>query len=305
MIVVTGATGLLGMNFVKTALSHNRIVVGTCHKHVFDLPGVEMVQVDLRDGIMMENFIQYYRPQWVVHCAALTNVDWCEGHPTETWQVNVEMSHSLSAVCGQVGAKFVYISTDSVFDGEKGNYTEEDSPAPINRYAESKLAGEEVVLDELDHCMVIRTNIYGWNLQDKFSLAEWILSRLESDNGVPGFYDVVFTPILVNELSEVILKMMDLGLNGIYNVAAAQPCTKYEFALKIADIFDLKRDLIHPESIGKSKLQAARPRNTSLQTEKVSSALCRSMPDVEAGLKQFRKLQVSGYADELKTYRVR
>jgi dTDP-4-dehydrorhamnose reductase len=200
----------------------------------------------------------------------------------------------------ETGAGFVYISTDSVFDGKKGHYSELDPPAPLNVYGESKLAGEKSVLDEHAQCMIIRTNIYGWNIQRKLSLAEWILERLKSRETVPGFYDVLFTPILANDLSIIILEMMDLGLEGLYHVAGSETISKYEFAKQVAKVFGLEEDLVQHKSVVDSTLKAERPNNISLQTTKVSVAIGQEMPNIENGLKRFKFLKANGYVDGLK-----
>jgi dTDP-4-dehydrorhamnose reductase len=138
------------------------------------------------------------RPAWIVHCAAATNVDWCESHPVECMRVNAEAAGALARAARSIGARLVYISTDSVFDGVSGGYRETDPVSPVNHYARSKASGESAVLDEIPDALVLRTNIYGWNLQSKHSLAEWALARLEGGEVVPGFRDVSFSPLLVN-----------------------------------------------------------------------------------------------------------
>ena len=295
MILVTGASGLLGSNFVRAARNSNRSVMGTYYRHPFQLHGIELIQADLTNRAEVRKLFECYRPDWVVHCAALTNVDWCERHPDETRFVNVEMPRFLAAESKKSDAPFVYISTDSVFDGNRGNYSEENSPAPVNVYGKTKLAGETSVLHEYEHSLVVRTNIYGWNIQEKESLSEWILNRLESGRHVPGFYDVVFTPILVNDLSEIVLKMMDRKLSGLYHVAGAQALSKHEFALEIAEIFGLEKNLVQRGSIADAKLNAWRPKNTSLNTSKIRMVLGTELPNVKQGLERFRALRKSEY----------
>jgi len=299
LILVTGASGLLGANFITTAQQRQQSLVAVFHQHDFHLPGIECVSADLTDLNTIE-LVQSFQPAWIVHCAALTNVDWCQLHPEETWRVNVEMSRNLAIAARRAGAKMIYVSTDSVFDGRVGNYDEADLPKPLNVYAESKLAGEKAVLEELQRSLIVRTNIYGWNMQGKASLAEWVLQRLEAGQPVPGFRDVVFTPILVNELSEIILDMMERQLTGVHHVAGSQPCSKYEFALHLASAFGLDSQLVRSESVDDSTLLAPRPKKTSLQTTKVSGVLGRKMPDVQSGLKRFKLLRDSGFATQLK-----
>jgi len=302
-ILVTGASGLLGANFVLTAKQRSSAVVALSYHHSLTVAGSKAVQADLTDRRTSKEIVLSFRPSWIVHCAALTNVDWCEAHPGQTSQGNVEMTRNLAVVAREVDAGFVYISTDSVFDGQIGNYSEESTPAPLNVYARSKLEGEKVVQNELDSGLIIRTNIYGWNALEKMSLAEWILHRLEAGQIVPGFRDVVFTPIVVNDLCEIVLDMMEMGLKGIYHVAGSQVCSKYEFALGLAEVFGLNTQLVQAVSVSGYPFIAPRPRNTSLLTSKVSRVVGRPMPDVRSGLRCFRTLRANGYLTELEAMR--
>jgi dTDP-4-dehydrorhamnose reductase len=302
LILVTGASGLLGANFISTALQRGKTLVAVSHEHPLQLLGIEHVSANLVDRCKVNELVQSIQPAWIVHCAALTNVDWCQCHPKETWGVNVEISKHLATAARSIGARMVYVSTDSVFDGRVGNYNEADLPKPLNVYGESKLAGEKAVLEELQQSLIVRTNIYGWNAQDKASLAEWMFDRLEGGQCVPGFRDVIFTPILVNDLSEIILDMMEHRLRGVHHVAGSQPCSKYEFALQLASAFGLERELVQPQSLADSNLLAPRPKRTSLQTTKVSGALGRKMPDVQSGLQRFKALRDSGFVRKLKGF---
>ena len=299
-ILVTGASGLLGANFLKIVQKTGCEVVGIFHHHPIFIPGISTIQTDLSQYHEVRTLISRFKPRHILHCAAMTNVDWCEAHPQETWRINVDVSRNLALEAHNCSSKLIYISTDSVFDGTKGSYTEEDLPNPINVYAKSKLAAEKMVLDVSKENLVIRTNIYGWNFQNKYSLAEWVLDRLEAGQKVPGFYDVLFSPILVNDLSRIILDMIDLDLKGIYHVAGSEPCSKYDFAREIARAFSLDTSLVHAISIDDFAFLAQRPRNTSLRVHKVHEALGRKIPTIQSGLLKFKALRMAGYVEELK-----
>jgi dTDP-4-dehydrorhamnose reductase len=105
----------------------------------------------------------------------------------------------------------------------------------------------------------------------------------------------------VNDLSEIILEMMGRQLDGLFHVVGSQPCSKFEFALEIAKVFQCDEHLVHPVSVSDSPLKAPRPRNTTLQTHKISQALQRPMPDLHAGLQHLKRLRESGFVARLKT----
>jgi dTDP-4-dehydrorhamnose reductase len=160
MIVVTGASGLLGASVVTLARDLNREVAGVCHRTLLCIPGTRICAVNLADRQATRTLLAPLRPTCIIHCAAITNVDWCEDHPEEAEQVNVQASSYLAELARELGAGFVYVSTDAVFDGERGNYSENDQPAPQSVYAKSKLRGEQEVLRRHSSPLILRVNIY-------------------------------------------------------------------------------------------------------------------------------------------------
>lgn len=300
MILVTGASGLLGAGVLCHARDAGRPVAGLCHRHLVRFPSAQVFSVDLTAPEATRQAIVSLRPESIIHCAAATNVDWCEDHPLQAQQVNVQASSCLAEIARDLDARFIYISTDAVFDGERGNYSETDEPAPLNVYAKSKLGGEQEVLRLYPSALIVRANIYGWNAQNKPSLAEWILGQLLAGRQVPGFTDVYFSPLLANDLAEVLLAMLDCGLSGIYHVVGSERISKYEFARSVAATFGFDLDRVSTARLTESRLRAPRPLDTSLSTGKIAGVLGRSMPDVESGLRRFRSLGENGYAQQLK-----
>jgi dTDP-4-dehydrorhamnose reductase len=302
MILVTGASGLLGASFVSMAREQSREVVGLYHRHPVHVDGVKLLAADLTDQAETRRLFQELGPSGVVHCAAATNVDWCEEHPDEAHRVNVMVPAAIAEICSACDARLLYISTDAVFDGERGNYAETDTPGPVNIYAKTKLQGEREVLRQNPAAAIARVNLYGWNAQNKQSLAEWILKQLTLGSRVPGFSDVFFCPILANDLADVLLALLDQNLAGLYHVVGSESVSKYEFARRVASTFGFNPGQVVPTHLADAGLKAQRPRNTSLNTGKICAALGRPMPDVAAGLRRFAQLRASGYADRIKSH---
>lgn len=302
MILITGASGLLGVNLIRAAIDRNYTVGGIYGTHPVHIPGVCVRQLDLKNADNVRDLVDKWRPEKIIHCAAATNVDWCEENPDEALQVNADASRSLAEAAAVVAARMIYISTDSVYDGRTGRYDERDCPAPLNAYSRSKLAGEEAVLDIQPDSIIIRTNMYGWNAQYKFSLAEWILHRLKNGKEVPGFVDVIFSPLLVNDLSELLLDLMNEASEGVYHLASRDSCTKFEFARMLAEEFEYDVAGVKPVSAESVAFKARRPRNTTLATAKVHRTLGQPLPDVRSGLRRFKALRTSGFAASLKSH---
>jgi dTDP-4-dehydrorhamnose reductase len=299
-VLVTGASGLLGSTVTLLARERGMRVTALYAHHLFHAEGVDVRPLELEDEGALEGVLDEVRPRWVVHCAAATGVDWCEEHPDEALAINAGASGVLARAAARAGAQVAYVSTDSVFDGARGGYTEDDAPAPLNAYARSKLMGEVRVREALPGALLLRTNLYGWNAQPKQSLAEWVLERLEAGAPFPGFTDLVFAPLLANDLAEMILDLLGRGTSGTWHLASADACSKYDFARALAEEFGHDPALVTPARAADSGFRAARPRNTSLDASRAAAALGRPMPTIRQGLRRFRALRDGGYVNLLK-----
>lgn len=300
-LFVTGSNGLLGANLVVSVVNQFPIVASALSSPV-PTGNHQVILLDITNTERVERIISSVRPSVVIHCAAETRVDHCEEHPEVAMRVNVDGTINLSRAAATVGALMTYISTDSVFNGCRGTYTEEDKTCPINVYARSKLLGEEAVRSESAEHLIIRTNIFGWNFLPKESLSEWVLGRLHRSEEVPGFTDVVFSPLLVNDLADILLSMIKKQLRGTYHVGSHDHVNKFQFAKQIARVFGLDSNLVQPTLMSSTGFKARRPRVTTLDVSRIEQMLGYPMPKVEEGLYRFRRLQDNGYAKALRVY---
>ena len=290
-ILITGAGGLLGANLVLDGLASGHRVIAVDHQYPIRHPEADSLAADLCQAGAAESILAAKRPDWVIHCAAATNVDGCEADPAMAFRLNRDMAEAVARGARAAGSRLVHISTDAVFDGERGGYREEDVPSPINVYGQSKLEGEQVVAAADPQALIVRTNLYGWNAQDKQSLAEWFLSNLEAGKRCRGFTDVWFSPILVNDLGRLLFAMLEAGLAGVYHVAGGECVSKYDFGVRVARVFGLDGSLVEPAGVARAPLKARRGSNLCLSTEHSATALGMKMPDVATGLLKFRALR--------------
>lgn len=298
-ILVTGASGLLGANLVLTAMAEHE-VVAVCHRHPLAHPALDVIEADLSAPGVAREVIASRRPDWVVHCAAMTDVDACESDPAAADRLNRDMARAVAQAAWAEGAGLVHISTDAVFDGEAGPYREEDEARPANAYGRSKLEGETAVAAAHHRALVVRTNFFGWNAQPKHSLAEWFLDRLERGEITPGFVDVWVTPMLASDLAAVILRMMASGLRGLYHAAGAECVSKYDFGRAVADVFGLDAELVRPARVEAAGLAARRPKRLCLDGSKVERELGVRLPGVTEGLARMKAEREQGRLKELK-----
>ena len=297
-MLITGASGLLGANLVlETHEEHE--VIALYHRHAIELEGVQSISADLSQPGKAKELFDRYQPDWVIHCAADTSIDELERDPERAFRANRDMAGNVAEAAHKIGAKMVYISTDSVFDGREGPYREGDPTEPVNVYGKSKLAGEQVVQAVCQGVLIIRTNIFGWNAQPKVSLAEWFLVRLEAGKKCPGFIDVYFSPLLVNDLAAFILQMISKGLQGIYHVPGADCISKFDFGKKIAQSSGFDEELVEPYSSDEVGLAAIRPKQVCLVGEKIEASLGVQLPKIGDGIARFRSLRESNFVARL------
>lgn len=298
-ILVTGASGLLGLNLALEAAKDHR-VFGTINNHAIRTDAFTVLPVDLLADGAVERLLDETQPDWVIHCAALANLEDCEAHPVLAEQLNTHLPAKLAAHVARGGARLVHISTDSVFDGRRGNYSEDDHPNPLSVYARTKLDGESTVMQANPDAVVARVNLFGWSISGKRSLGEFFVRNLQAGNPVNGFADVFFCPLLANDLAHLLVKMLKLNLSGLYHVVSPECLSKYEFGLRVAGKFGLDASLITPTSVERGGLLAARSPNLTLRTDKLAHALDEPLPTVSEGLERFYLQYLDGYPERIR-----
>ena len=280
-VLVTGASGLLGSKLVK-ALSEGYEVIPTHSTHSIH-PG--SVRMDIVDGDEVARVLSGVEPKLVVHAAAETNVDKCETNRELAWNVNAKGTRNIAEACAKMCVKLVYVSTDYVFDGEKGLYSEEDEAKPVNYYGVTKLKGEEFVRELCEDFIIARTSVlYGWH-PSKVNFATWVIDSLRNSKGISVVEDHYDSPTLADNLAEIILRIVGMDLTGAYHVAGSERISRYDFAMKTAEVFGFDRSLITPVRMKDLKVWIAqRPRDSSLSVDKAKRELKVTLLDVREGL---------------------
>ena len=300
-LLITGASGLLGINLAIEALREHE-VVGVDRGRLKFAP-FQIVRADLMHRNVMDPVIDSTRPDWLINCAALANLEKCEEDPIQAKVLNTDLPGELAAACAERSIPFLHISTDAVFDGTKeGFYTEEDEPGPLGIYSKTKYDGESAVQVVNPQAIIARVNFYGWSLSGRRSLAEFFVSNLSEAKNVHGFTDVIFCPMLVNDTARLLLEMLQKDLSGLYHVVGAQPISKYQFGVEVARAFGLREDLISPQSVKESSLTAKRSHNLWLSTHKLSTDLGREIPALSTGLAEFYTQFQQGYPQKIRSY---
>jgi dTDP-4-dehydrorhamnose reductase len=300
-ILVTGASGLLGLNFALQfgGQAGPHTIIGTANQNSLADAPFELLQVDLARPGTAHRLVAQVKPDLVLHCAAIANLEISEANPHLAERLNGEVPGEFAAATAQAGIPLVHISTDAVFDGLSGDYSELDIPNPINNYARTKLAGEQAVARHNSRAIIARVNFYGWSLSGKRSLGEFFFNHLKAGSPAKGFTDIIFCSLQVNILGQILLDMVAGGLSGLYHVLSSECLSKYEFGCRIANQFGFDPHLVRPVSWVEAGLTAPRSPNLNLRTDKLANALGRLLPMQAPGLEKFEQEYRAGLAGRI------
>ena len=280
-LLITGASGLLGNKIVKIA-NHTYEVIPTYNTMTLHSNSVKLDITNLNEVF---NVFSKLEPNIVIHTASETNVDKCEIEKEHAWKTNAEGTRNIAEACQKVNAKLICISTDYVFNGEKGLYDEEDKPDPVNYYGLTKLEGEKQVIKHCKDHAILRTSVlYGWHPW-KLNFATWVINQLRQDKQVTVVDDHYNTPTLAENLAEMAIEVAEKDLQGLYHTSGCERISRYEFAKQIARTFNLNADLVKPVKMSQlTAWIAKRPKDSSLNTGKIQKQLITKPLNITEGL---------------------
>jgi len=283
-LLITGASGVVGRALAK-ACSSRFEVVGTYHKHNYQPDYLKLRMLDLNDAGEIENCLDTVQPAIVVHTAGLSEIQYCENNRQEAEAVNYRATAQMAAFCTQRGIRLIYLSSDMVFDGLRGNYNENDAPAPINQYGKSKFAGEEAVKSICQNYVIARLNlVYGRGESSKKTFSDRILIANWSQRPYKIYAGQIRNPINLDTACRALRELAEGDFGGLYHLGGADSIDRWDFALKIVSYLK-----IDPALIEKSEVPAefgnVYPANTSFDISKAKTDLKTEMLSIDDGLK--------------------
>ena len=276
-ILITGASGMLGSQLAKYFRNKADLFL-FCKDGFYQNKKVNVFSFDLRSNSIESN-INAIDPDIIIHCAALTNVDYCEFNQDEAIEVN-------SNIVGRIkesapNAKIIYISSDAVFADNMPFATEVDNTNPLNAYGKSKLLGESFL--DLNKDIVIRTTIIGKNINpNKISFCEWIINNIKADKAVNLFSDSLFNPITIWDISLEIEYLINSELTGIYNICGTEAYSKYTLGSELSRKMGLNQSLINSVKMFNMEFAAKRSIDQTLDPSKYIKDSGRNLPDLES-----------------------
>ncbi len=247
------------------------------------------VKFDVSNRELVSEAFSRVKPDVVVHAASVTDVDKCELNKELAWKVNVEGTKNIVQAAKTVSSFLIYISTDYVFNGQKGNYKESEKPDPINYYGLTKLEAEELVKTEGEYFVARPSVIYGSTpAAGKVNFALWLIETLSKDERVRIVTDQWNTPTLNSNLAEMTLEVVERRLTGTYHLCGATRLSRFDFAQQIAETFGLDKNLIDPVLSSKFTWPAKRPTDSSLDTLKAKQTLQNKPLSIGEALKRLK-----------------
>lgn len=279
-ILIIGASGLLGSKIYEK-FSKDYKIIGTYSKNKEkNLYHYDITKKDL-------TIFKEIKPEIVMHTAGLTKLDSCETNKEEAYKVNVEGTENIIQGCKLNKSKLIYFSTDFVFDGKKGNYKEEDVTNPLSYYAKTKLEAEEMVKNSgLDYIIARVAVLYGAKQNNK--IVSWCIDQLKSEEYVTLIADHMRTPTLVDDIAEALNILIMKNKTGIYHIAGSEKLSAFSMGVRIAEIFNFDKKYLKPITSHRFKQKAPRPRDSSLNIEKLQKEGIKMSNFVE-GLKKIKE----------------
>lgn len=294
-ILLTGSNGLLGQKLVKLLSSEPGVQVIATARGNDRLPGHygnhEFQSLDIADEAAVLEVITKNRPDVVINAAAMTDVDQCENEREESWKLNVDAVSYLIKACKINGAHLIHCSTDFIFDGSHGPLDEDEKPAPVNYYGQTKLAAEELMKNSGLSWAIVRTVlVYGIaHDMSRSNIILWVKKSLESGKDIHVVNDQWRTPTLAEDLAMGCCLIAKQKATGIYNISGKDMLTPYDMAIRTADFFGLDKSLIHKTDGSKFVQPAKRPARTGFIIEKARRELGYEPHSFEEGLKILQK----------------
>lgn len=247
---------------------------------------VTTYQFDLRNEEELRRVFDTARPDAVIHTAALADIDYCEAHPEDAFEINVGITTSLATLCHEAGTRMILCSTDSVFDGVKGFYNESDPPSPVNVYAETKVRAEQAVLDTVEKGVVTRLSlVMGLPvLGAGNSFLAKMRNALEAGKQVTFPQNEIRTPVDVITLGRAFLELALLDYTGILHLAGNTRLNRYEMACRIAQRLGFSPELVIPTDSNAMEGRAKRPNDASLDNARARTLLATPMRSLDEAL---------------------
>ncbi len=289
-ILITGANGFLGHYLIAQLLKKEHEIIATskgdCREPVTGIKNYQYEAMDFTNPFAVHDIFEKYKPEIIVHAGAMTKPDDCEQQQWQAYLTNVEGTVTMLLNAEEQKAFFIYVSTDFVFDGEKGLYKEDHISNPVNFYGKTKAEAEDAVREYEHDWAIVRTSlVYGKPITGWGNILTVVKEKLEKGEEYKVVDDQVRTPTYVEDLAVGIVSIIQKKATGIYHLSGIDVLTPYQMACKTADYLQLDKSLIKKVTEADFSQPAKRPRLTNLIVDKAKNELGYYPVSFEEGLR--------------------
>lgn len=283
-ILIIGANGFTGRQILNDLSVHAQYKVTGCSLHPDISPNdagkYRFIETDIRNEADIKRLFEEVQPDVVINCSALSVPDYCETHHEEAYLTNVTAVSQLAVFCEEYKSRFIHLSTDFVFDGKINEdagllYTEEDIPAPVNYYGNTKWKGEEKVAETCSSYAIVRVAIvYGRALPGQHgNIVQLVMNRLKAGQEIRVVSDQWRTPTYVGDVSDGVQRLIAHTTNGIFHICGDECMSIAEIAYQVADYMGLDHSFIHPVTTEEMNETTPRPRFSGMSIDKARTML--------------------------------
>ncbi len=289
-ILITGAFGQLGEAVIQELQPHFDLL--STDIQILETKSVlyQIKHLDITSKPSVIEIVKEFNPEIIISLASYTDVDGCETNREIAWNVNVRGVEYLLEAIRRKKTRIIHISSDYIFDGENGPYDEKDIPNPINYYGKTKLASENAIRGGVNPWVILRTNVlYGSSTRSRASFVNWVVTSLMEGKEITVVDDQIGNPTWTGGLAEAIKMTILLNVQGIFNYGGAEFLSRFQFAQKIATVFECDKSSIVPVSTEDLNQIAQRPLKSGLITNKIEDILGLRTYEVEYCLRKIKE----------------
>lgn len=289
-ILIIGSNGMLGQRLAEFFSARQDVeLMCSSNEESSLIPNAQYTQVDITKKNGVKELVLGFFPDFVINAAAYTNVDKAETEREFAWKVNVIGVENIALYSWTVDAHLIHISTDYIFDGKNGPYTEIDKPNPIGYYGRTKLASENSILSSGVRFTILRTNVlYGPAKNSRPDYVKWVISSLRDKKEIRIVTDQINNPTYIDDLVSGIQTICETKKEGVYNLGGKELLSRFDFTLRIAKYFGLDAQLVIPILTKELNQPAARPLNSGLINLKAETELDYKPSSIEDSLEQMK-----------------
>ena len=285
-ILITGANGLIGRKVIRLMLqgTDNQIFATSQKRIQFD-SRVQFFTVNLIYSDI-NKLIETIKPEVLIHCAAIASPDACEVDRYTCFKLNVEVTTRLASSCRDYGVHLIFLSSDFIFDGSKGDYSEEDIPAPVSYYGETKLEAEKNLLDLNIGATIVRTSlVYGYEDHlARMNVALKVIDHLKNSKTYKVPFDQIRTPTFAEDLATALVLLAEKRFPGVFNISGSEVISVFDFSKRVAKVFGFDENLLVSVSTKELSEPALRPLKTNLNIQKAIKVLNYQTTTIEKSL---------------------